>query len=150
MEYTKRLKNAYPHIILHDCNITGIKYNSGLVSFCFRDGFFLDSETRTKGGSMLSMQATKEDVEFIISKEFRLFGGFEPFYLTRYKTIEDIEKMLGKGKVFTVINEYYRKNKLLWKGVISVCQKKNLKNWGWFELSVTSNEQINLIYDYFA
>lgn len=108
--------------------------------------FFWTGENRSEGDSKIVIKnLCQEDAQFVISKSYLTIKGRFPIYVTQYKSIKDIRKLLNKGYYFTIIDEYYQNDKILWKGEIESFKKNRIKNWGYFEFTFYSD---NLIYYY--
>lgn len=148
MKYTNIVKNAYPNISLHDCKINKIEHDSNGLYFYFKEGFCLDAETETDGQSMLLVNVNLEDISFYLSKSYRLIRGRMPIYITKYKEIKDVQKLLKKGKYFEIVDEFYHENEILWKGEIFIDKKQRRECCGYFEFHFYSSDNINLIYYY--
>ena len=134
MKYKYILENANFKISLHDCEIKDLAYKEGSFHIYFPEGLFLDGETRTeKNAEIIIKNLCIEDVDFVISKSYRLIRGRYPFYITRYKSVKDIRKMIKKGYYFTIINEYYQNGEIFWKGEVESIKNHKIKTYGCFE-----------------
>lgn len=133
------LENAYFTINLHDCEIKNLTYEKGNFYIYFPDGFFLDGEKRTaKNAKIVIKNLCVEDAVFIVSKPYRFVKGKLPFYITKYKSMNDLKKFFSKGYYFTVLKEYYENGEVMWKGVIESLKNYQIKNRGNFEFTFYS------------
>lgn len=144
MAYNKILENAYPAINLHDCEINNLTYEEGSFHVYFSDGFFLDGEKRSaQNAKIVIKDLCDKDAVFLVSKPYRLIKGILPFYITKYKTINDLKKLFDRGYYFTILKEYYENGEVLWKGIVESSKNHQIKNRGNFEFTFYSE---NLVY----
>ena len=74
----------------------------------------------------------------MISKSYRFIKSTLPFYITKYKKLKDLKKLLEKGYYFTILNEYYIGDNVLWRGVIERAKNGKIENAGYFEFNFDS------------
>ena len=124
MSYGNTVVNAYPNVNLHDAKITGIRCDEkGLLVF-FPEGFILGAETHSDGCSeILAKGVAPSDVEIVTTKSVRLFKGMLPIYISKYTSIKGVRKLLKKH-CFTIIDEFYRLEQVIWRGVIEKEEKR--------------------------
>ena len=141
MAYGNTVVNAYPNVNLHDAKITGIRCDEkGLLVF-FPEGFILGAETHSDGCSeILAKGVAPSEVEIVTTKSVRLFKGMLPIYISKYTSIKGVRKLLKKH-CFTIIDEFYRLEQVIWRGVI----EKRGKTTGYFEIMFITPE---LVYKY--
>ena len=141
MSYGNTVVNAYPKVNLHDAKITGIRCDEkGLLVF-FPEGFILGAETHSDGCSeILAKGVAPSDVEIVTTKSVRLFKGMLPIDISKYTSIKGVRKLLKKH-CFTIIDEFYRLEQVIWRGAI----EKSGKTTGYFEIMFITPE---LVYKY--
>ena len=139
MKYNKVLEKAFPAIYLHDCEIKNLTYADGYFNVYFSEGLFFNGENRTEGDAKIKIKTScVDDALFMISKSYRFIKGTLPIYITKYKKLKDLKKLLDKGYYFTILNEYYVGNEVLWRGVIERTKKSKIESAGYFEFNFDS------------
>lgn len=139
MKYNKVLEKAFPTIYLHDCEIKNLTYEDGCFNIYFSEGFFLNEGSRTEGDAKIIIKTScVDDALFMISKSYRFIKSTLPFYITKYKKLKDLKKLLEKGYYFTILNEYYIGDNVLWRGVIERAKNGKIENAGYFEFNFDS------------
>lgn len=69
-------------------------------------------------------------------------------YATTYKSLEDIQKLLKKGKYLEIVDEFCHANEILWRGEIFIDKKGKRRRCGYFEFFFYLNDGADILYGY--
>lgn len=141
--------NAYPTLHLHDCVICDCYYDDDSVTFCFNNGIYLNTNAKSQGlAEIMLNDVSINDICFLKIKPIRIIKGLMPVYHVKHVNVIQILKMIRKGYLLRIENEYYDGNNMVWRGSILFAKNKQYKLKGYFEIEIMSSHELNRVYKY--